>query len=337
MSETEANATSRRDVLAAGALLAAATAAPGPVVAQQGTGPVGANPEAGTLPQPTGALAGKVALVTGGARGIGAATALALAREGADVVLFDVADPNPFGGRLGYPLASREDLEASRRAVEATGRRALAIRGDVRDSTAVRSAVERTIRELGQLDVAVANAGILPRLPLTQVTDEVWADVIGTNLTGVGNVFRAAAPHMIERRQGRLIAVASEHGRIGSYQRHVYTASKWGVIGFVKSTALELAEHNVTANAVNPGFTRTGMAQNPVQYRALAHSDPNPTWESVQPAIKAIRDREHLIGDTIMEPEEIAGAVLYLASDAARRVTGVALDVTGGENAHVTA
>lgn len=329
--------TSRRDLIKSAAVLSIA-ATEGAALASR-TGPIDQAANAGgeRSAQPRGSLAGRSALVTGAARGIGAAVALTLAREGCDVVLLDVAEADPYQGRLGYPCSTVKDLETSTSAVRSTGRKAIPIKGDVRSSAVLRSAVQRAVREFGKLDIAVANAGILPRYPLSEVSDAIWTDVIDTNLTGVGNVFRAAAPHMMARRQGRLIAIASEHGRMGSYQRHVYTASKWGVIGLVKSVALELAEHDVTVNAVNPGFTRSGMSQNSAQYRTLVPDDPSPTWESVQPALKAIRDREHLLGDGIMEPEEIAGGVLYLCSDAAKRVTGIALDITGGENAHVTA
>lgn len=285
----------------------------------------------------TGRLSGKVAFITGAARGIGRITALTLAREGADIFALDIANPEALKGTLGYPLATSEELQQTQRLVQKTGQRCLTIQADVRDMALVQQAVERATAELGKVDILVANAGILPRMPLSEVTDKVWADTIGINLTGVGNAIRAVVPHMSKRRGGRIVAIASAHGRYGAYQRHVYTASKWGVIGLVKSVALELSEYGITVNAVSPGFTRTGMAQNLEQYHSLRPDLANPTYKDVVPAIIASRKEQNLLPIALLEPEDIANGVLYLVSDAARYITGVALDITGGENAHYTA
>lgn len=282
-------------------------------------------------------LEGKVALITGAARGIGRAVALTLAQEGADIFALDIADPDALKGTLGYPLATPQELQQTQQLVQKTGQRCLTMQADVRDMAQVRQAVERTITELGKVDILVANAGILPRMPLSKVTDKVWADTIGINLTGVGNAIRAVAPHMSARKSGRIVAIASAHGRYGAHQRHVYTASKWGVIGLVKSVALELSEYGITVNAVSPGFTRTGMAQNLEQYHSLRPDLANPTYKDVVPAIIASRKEQNLLPIALLEPEDIANGVLYLVSDAARYITGVALDITGGENAHYTA
>jgi SDR family mycofactocin-dependent oxidoreductase len=294
-------------------------------------------PNSGREITSSGRLNGKVALITSAARGIGRATALTLAREGADIFALDIAEPNALKATLGYPLATPKDLTETQRLVQQTGRHCLTMQADVRNMAQMRQAVERAIAELGQVDILVANAGILPRVPLVKVTDELWADTIGVNLTGVGNAIRAVTSHMISRKSGRIVAVASVHGRMGAAPFHVYTASKWGVIGLVKSVALELAEHMITVNAVAPGFTRTGMTQNAEVYGRLRPDVSNPRSEDIAPVIIASQKEQNLLPVGLIEPEDIANGILYLVSDAARYVTGTTLDITAGENAHYTA
>ncbi len=284
-----------------------------------------------------GRLNSKVALITGAARGIGRATALTLAHEGADIFALDIANPDALKATLGYPLATSKDLQETQRLVRETGQRCLTMQADVRNMAQVQQAVARTIAEFGKVDILVANAGILPRVPLVKVTDELWADTIGVNLTGVGNAIRAVTPHMISRKSGRIVAVTSVHGRMGAAPFHVYTASKWGVIGLVKSVALELAEHMITVNAVAPGFTRTGMTQNAEVYGRLRPDVSNPRSEDIAPVIIASQKEQNLLPVGLIEPEDIANGILYLVSDAARYVTGTTLDITAGENAHYTA
>lgn len=284
-----------------------------------------------------GKLNGRVALVTGAARGIGRAVALTLAREGADIVAIDIAEPRAMEGTLGYQLATQQDFSETEKQIKVLGRRCLALKGDVRDAEQMRQYARRAVSELGKIDIVVANAGILPRKPLAEITDKLWADTIGVNLTGVGNTFRAVVPHLVERKQGRMIAIASAHGRYGAHQRHVYTASKWGVIGLVKSLALELSEYMITVNAVSPGFVRSGMSENAETYRALVPNSPNPTFEEAAAALIKQRREQHFLPIAMLEPEDIANAVLFLASDEARYMTGAAIDVTAGENAKYTA
>lgn len=332
--ESSTNPFTRRQLIVGGGSLAGLAAAG---IANRGQAQAQQPQENNSNEIGTGKLEGKVAFVTGAARGIGRATTLTLAREGADIFALDIASPDTFKDTLGYALATPEELQQTQQLVQETGRRCLTMQADVRNMTQMRGAVERSINELGKVDIMVANAGILPRVPLVEVTDELWANTIGVNLTGVGNSVRAVVPHMISRKSGRIVAVASAHGRYGAAQRHVYTASKWGVIGLVKSLALELSEHGISVNAVSPGFTRTGMAQNPEQYQSLRPDLANPTYEDVVPAIIASRKEQNLLPIALLEPEDIANGILYLVSDAARYVTGVALDITAGENAHYTA
>lgn len=186
--------TRRRIII--GGTTALGTLAAGSVVAAQ----TASQPTKKAAPNTTGKLNGRVAVITGAARGIGRACAVTLAREGADIVALDIAEPKALGDTLGYSLATSEDLRETERQVKALGRRCLIVPGDVRNIEQVRQAIKRGINELGKVDIMIANAGILPRMPLSEVTDQVWDDTIGINLTGVGNAIRAVAPHMIERK-----------------------------------------------------------------------------------------------------------------------------------------
>ncbi|GAA6619814.1 mycofactocin-coupled SDR family oxidoreductase [Scytonema sp. NUACC26] len=333
--ESVTNSLTRRQVVVGSTALAGLAAASTSSFSQEAT-PQTAQAQT-TSSAKGGKLSGRVAPIAGAARGIGRATALVLAREGADIVAIDIADPKALENTLGYSLATTQDLIETERLVKALGQRCLTIKADVRNMALLRQAVERTINELGKLDILVANAGILPRMPLDKVTDKVWDDTIGINLTGVGNAIRAVAPHMIERKSGRIVAIASAHARYGAHQRHVYTASKWGVIGLVKSVALELSEHMITVNAVSPGFIRTGMTENAETFRRLRPDLANPTYKDVASVIVKQRQEENLLPIALLEPEDVANGVLYLVSDEARYITGVALDITAGENAHYTA
>ncbi len=192
---------------------------------------------------------GKVALVTGAARGIGRAVAVKLAQDGADVALLDVADQIP-----GYPqpLGTRADLEETAELVRKTGRRALELVADVRDSDAVSAAVTRTIDELGGLHVVVANAGLAVHAPFVSQTDESWRLVLDTNLLGAAWVIRAALPHLVGQHYGRIVTVSSVGGRMGVPGVASYAASKWALIGMTKTVALEHAADGITANVVAP-------------------------------------------------------------------------------------
>lgn len=274
-----------------------------------------------------GRLAGKVAFVTGAARGIGRASAVAMAREGADVVLFDIAAPVP---SIPYPMATRDDLAETERQVRAQGRRCLAVRGDVRDLPALRAAVGRAERDLGGVDIVFANAGVFVGAPLATMTDEQWSTQIDTMLTGTANTFRAAIPQMIKRgRGGRLIATSSEAGRRGMATQSPYTAAKWGIIGLVKVASQELSSHMITANAICPGSVRTGMTQNGY-LRGMFGLGENPSQAAVDEQMIRTSRQANKLPIAWIEPEDIASAVLFLASEQGRYVTGTALDVTAG-------
>jgi NAD(P)-dependent dehydrogenase (short-subunit alcohol dehydrogenase family) len=205
-----------------------------------------------------GALDGRVALITGGARGQGRAHALALAAEGANVVISDA--PRAMAD-LTYPLGTEDDLRDTAKQVEELGSLCLPITTDVRDAAAVGAAVKETVNRLGSLDIVVANAGIVSTGPLEEVTDEIWHQLVDTNLTGVFHTLRAAIPVMRRQRFGRIVVTSSMGGRMGIPDLAAYNATKWGVIGLAKSVALEVAKEGITVNVICPTTVQTPMVQ----------------------------------------------------------------------------
>ncbi len=298
------------------------------------TGAAGASAQGQPSATLGGRLLGKVALVTGAARGIGRASAVSMAREGADLVLVDVAAPV---AAVPYAMATPDDLRETERLVRAAGRRALAIRADVRDLPALRRAVAEGTQTFGGIEIVHANAGVFRGATLAEMTDEIWSAQIDIMLTGVANTFRAAIPQMIARgRGGRLIATSSEAGRRGMATQSAYTAAKWGTIGLVKVAAQELAQHMITANAICPGSVRTGMTENAYLRRMFGMGD-NPSRESIDQRLTELNWLANKLPISFMEPEDIANAVVFLASEAGRYVTGTALDVTAGTSSQWSA
>jgi NAD(P)-dependent dehydrogenase (short-subunit alcohol dehydrogenase family) len=261
----------------------------------------------------TGRLAGQVAFVTGAARGIGRACAVALAKEGANVAIVDIAANI---ASVEYSLATEKDLAETKRLVEAQGQRALALKGDVRNLQQMREAVARTIKELGKIDIAVPNAGILTMGNLADMSEAAWDDVIAVNLSGVARTMMAVLPHMRDRKYGRIIAVVSTNGRFGSPGSPSYNASKWGALGLVKCVATEVAKEGITVNCVNPTGVRTAMTQQP-KYRNQ--------FEKFLRGFNA-QDRGFI------EPDEVAAALLFFALPEAAVITGEAMDVAAGAN-----
>ncbi len=273
-----------------------------------------------------GKLDGKVALITGGARGQGRSHALTLAREGADIVVCDIAAQIP---SVPFPMGTEEQLQETARLVEDLDRRCLAVKADVRDVTQLRGVVEQALSEFGHIDILLANAGIGSYSPVVDMTDEQWDDVIDTNLKGVFNAMRAVLPHMIERRYGRIVATASMAGRVGMPNLGHYVASKWGVIGLVKTVALEVAQYGITVNAVCPTSVNTDMIHNEATYKLFRPDLEHPTREDVMTAFMSLNVQPV----PWVEPEDISRAILFLVSDEARYITGTALSVAAGMNA----
>jgi NAD(P)-dependent dehydrogenase (short-subunit alcohol dehydrogenase family) len=276
-------------------------------------------------------LQGKSALVTGAARGIGRAICVALAAAGADVMGLDicaVAAPN-----LVYPPATPEELDETGKMVQSQNRKWIGVKGDIRDMSALRGAVDRAIKEFGKLDIAVANAAIQIYGALAEMPDENWKNVIDVNLNGTANTLRAVLPHMIERKFGRVVIIASGQGRHGFKNGSAYSASKWGVIGLMKSAAWEVAKNGVTVNCVEPGLVDTPLTRNPGRWKEAlkeggGQSKDNPTEQEVV----AARMKQVVMDIPWMQPDEVAPAVVFLCTDAANRVTGATYDATAGDS-----
>jgi SDR family mycofactocin-dependent oxidoreductase len=265
-----------------------------------------------------GCLDGRVALITGAARGQGRAHALALAAEGADIVAADA--PAPMAA-LTYPLGTEDDLRETAKRVEELGRRCLPIAVDVRDGAAVASAVEQTCNELGSLDIVVANAGIVSTGPLDEVSDEVWRLLVDTNLTGVFHTLRAAIPGMRRQRFGRIVVTSSMGGRMGIPDLAAYNATKWGIIGLAKSAALEVAKEGITINVICPTTVQTPMVQ------------PEGGDDIPDDLVRRMM-RANPIPQPWIQPEDVSRGLLYLVSDPGV-VTGSVLEIGLGGSARI--
>jgi SDR family mycofactocin-dependent oxidoreductase len=270
-----------------------------------------------------GRLDGKVAFITGGARGQGRAIARKFAAEGADIVTCDVCERLP---GMQYDGATPDDLAETRRLVEEAGRRCIAEVADVRDFAALEALVRRAIDELGGVDVVCANAGIAAWVPMLEITEEQWREMMDVNVLGPFLTAKAVAPHMIERRSGSIILTASVNAREAGAGMTHYVASKHAVLGLMRNMALELGGHGIRVNAVLPSVIDTTMGHNPTNVEWIfGRSDA--TDEEYQVATR----NWHLLRNLpAMPPEVIADAMIWLASDEARRVTGTELVVDGG-------
>jgi SDR family mycofactocin-dependent oxidoreductase len=289
-----------------------------------------------TRPQTNFSLEGKSAIVTGAARGIGRAIAVALAHAGADVMVIDIA--GPASAAVIYPAASKEELAETVRLVKQENRRAIPLVADVREIGALRDAADRANRELGKIDIIVANAGIQIYSPISEMSDQQWNDVINVNLTGTGNTIRAVVPHMIPRKSGRVILIASGQGRHGMKDGSAYSASKWGIIGLMKSVALELGRYQITVNSIQPGLVDTPMTRNPGRWNlALEEAGKKPEDQPEEKDVIAARLPISTMKIPWMQPSDVAPVAVFLGSDAAYRVTGSTYDATAGDSAHYTA
>ncbi len=284
-------------------------------------------------------LDGLVAVVTGAARGIGRAAAVALAAAGADIVGIDIA--GPVSPTLEVKVATSEDLAATGAAVEALGRRFLAMTADQRDLAALRRCADDAVAQFGGIDILFANAGIQAFKPLLEMDDADWHDQIDVNLTGTANAIRAFGPaivaHTSGHSRGRIIVSSSTQGRHGTKFGAAYSASKWGIIGLMKSAALELGTHGITVNAVIPGLIDTPLTRHESRYaQALQEGGKTPEGEEHHDeagARKALTAKTPL-GVPWIEPQDVAPLIAFLASDAARMISGATFDVTGGDSAH---
>ncbi|MGH9133628.1 MAG: mycofactocin-coupled SDR family oxidoreductase [Ilumatobacteraceae bacterium] len=271
-----------------------------------------------------GRVEGKVALITGAARGQGRSHAIRLAEEGADIIAVDLCEQIDTAH---YPMATSDDLAETVEQVKAFDRRVIAAEADVRDSAALRLVVEQAVADLGRLDIVVANAGIFSFGPALELTDEAWQDMIDVNLTGVWRTCVAAVPSMIAAGNGGSVVLTSSAAGLTAFRNTAhYVAAKFGVVGLMKCLALELAEHMIRVNSVNPTSVDTPMLINdPTMKLWLPESD-QPTRDEFADVMRGA----HALPVPWIEASDVSNAVLFLASDEARYVTGVAFPIDAG-------
>ncbi len=272
-----------------------------------------------------GRVDGKVAFVTGAARGQGRSHAIRLAEEGADIIAVDLCrqiDTVP------YPMSTPDDLAETVKQVEALDRRIVASEADVRDGAALRAAVDDGVAQLGRLDIVAANAGIASTAEGTVgLSDQEWRDMIDVNLTGVWQTCKAAVPHLIQGgRGGSMILTSSAAGLMAYPNIGHYVAAKHGVVGLMKTLALELAPHSIRVNSLHPTQVNTPMIMNETIYRLFMPDQEHPTAEGFAP----VSQEMNALPIPWVEPVDISNALVFLASDEARYITGVTLPVDAG-------
>jgi SDR family mycofactocin-dependent oxidoreductase len=272
---------------------------------------------------------GKVAFITGAGRGQGRSHAIRLAEEGADIIALDVCAESV--ETVGYGLATTDDLDETVAEIRAKGRRAVKGVADVRDLAQVQAVVDAGLAEFGRIDIVSANAGIGTWATCWEMTAQQWKDMIDVNLTGVFNTTRAALPSMVERGDGGCVVLTSSTAGLIGYQNTAhYTAAKHGVIGLVKVLAQELGPHRIRVNAVCPTTVNTPLVVSDMTFELFAPDVANPTAGDVRQPFAAL----NILPDVPwIEPEDVSEAVVWLCSDAARYVTGIALPIDAGNTA----
>lgn len=271
-----------------------------------------------------GRVEGKVAFITGAARGQGRSHAVRLAQEGADIIAVDACAPISSVDK--YPLATKDDLDETVAAVEALDRRIVARVADVRDADGLTTALNEGVSELGGLDIVVANAGIASYGMSWELTEEMWQQMLDVNLTGVWHTAKAAVPHLVSRGGGSMVFTSSIGGLKGIMQVAHYVSAKHGIVGLMRTMANELAGHRIRVNTVHPTNVDTAMIQNPGTWGMFAPGDPEPTQEKAMPGFMSL----NALQVPWIESIDISNAVLFLASDEARYITGVTLPVDAG-------
>ena len=277
-------------------------------------------------------LTGKVAVVTGAARGIGRAIAVEFAANGADVVALDIAAPVSTASDA--QPATPEELAETVRQIQGYGRKGQAVRADIRDVAALRKAADSIEREYGRIDIVVADAAIQRWKPLLEMQDSDWGDVIDNNLNGTANTIRAFAPKMVARQHGRIIVLSSMQGKHGTKDAASYSASKWGILGLMKSAALELGQYNITVNAIIPGLVDTALTRYATRLReSMAETGQRPPQNPTPQQAWDVRAPTVALKVGWLQPDDISPAAVFLASDAAAMVTGAEYEVTGRDSA----
>ncbi|MFF2299266.1 mycofactocin-coupled SDR family oxidoreductase [Arthrobacter sp. NPDC058127] len=269
-------------------------------------------------------LAGKVACITGAARGQGRSHALALAREGAAIIAIDSCAQV---STAPYPLATQDDLAQTVAEIEAIGGRVIPAVVDVRDAEGLKAAVDAAVAELGRLDIVLANAAISTPSPTLTMDEQVWQDTIDINLTGAWKTCRATIPHIVEGgRGGSVILTSSAATTMTSENIAHYTASKYGLVGLMKVLAKELAPQKIRVNTIHPSGVQTPMILNEPMYRLFRPDLENPTREDFEESARS----HNAMGLFALEPEQVSALILFLVSEAAQWVTGSTYAMDGG-------
>lgn len=272
-----------------------------------------------------GMLEGKVALIIGGSRGQGRAHAVTCAREGADVIIIDTLDQIE---SVVYPMAQQADIDETVRQVEALDRRIVAVAGDVRTQADLDRAVSEGIAALGKIDILIANAGIFSLAPAHELTEEAWDDMIAVNLTGVWKSAKAVLPHMMEQGGGSIVMTSSINGLEPGANYVHYCAAKFGVVGIMKTLALEYASHGIRVNSVHPGAILTPMTSWQGAWDMMSGK---PAGEGTEADMLEAGYHFHALkGNGFLDPQRIADAALWLNSDLASSVTGITVPVDAG-------
>lgn len=271
-----------------------------------------------------GRVAGKVVLITGAARGQGRAHALRMAAEGADLVLCDV--DKAIDG-LGYELPEGSALEQTAQETRALGAEVIARPADVRDAAALQALVEQCRERFGRLDVVIPQAGIVTYGRFAEVDDRMWSDTLDVNLTGVWRTLQASLPLVIESGSGgSVVLVSSTAGAMGFASMPHYVAAKHGVVGLMRSLANEMGPHGVRVNCLLAGMVNTPMGVNAGTFASFRSDLDNPSQTDADAVMREV----NLIPVPWVEPEDMAAAALFLASDESRYITGAAIPVDAG-------
>ncbi|GAA4558344.1 mycofactocin-coupled SDR family oxidoreductase [Pseudonocardia xishanensis] len=277
----------------------------------------------------TGRFAGKVAYVTGAARGQGRSHALALAREGASIIAVDLCHEVDATRGL-YPGSTVEDLETTASAIRDDGGRVVAEVSDVRDVASLAAVLDRGLDEFGRLDIVVANAGVFAFGQQThEIPESAWREVIDINLTGVWNTIRTTVPTLLEQGTGgSIVLTSSAAGLRGLPNAAHYAASKHAVAGLMKSVAIELAPHSIRVNSLHPGSVATDMILNEALFRLFLPDHAAPGMPEARQALTAT----NLLPVPWVEPVDVTEALLFLASDEARYITGQEMKIDAGSS-----
>jgi SDR family mycofactocin-dependent oxidoreductase len=271
-------------------------------------------------------LDGKVAFITGAARGQGRSHALRLAEAGADIIAIDLCEPV---ASVAYDMPTEDDLNITAKLVEETGRHIVTAKGDVRDRPALQKVLDEGLSEFGRLDIVVANAGVMPTLGDRSRSDNAWHDAVDIMLTGVFLTVEVAVPHLVEQGTGGSIVIISSTAGLKGIPRHLsmlnagtlgYHAAKHGVVGLMRAYANSLAEHSIRVNTIHPTGVNTPMVVN----------DAFMQWTMEEPGVA--ESMQNPLPIPLIEPLDVSNAVLWLCSDEARAVTGVTFPVDAGFN-----